>query len=728
MENLLAELNPAQQEAVCHTEGPLLILAGAGSGKTRVLVYRIAYLLTKGVPREHLLAVTFTNKAAEEMRERVGRLVGEWGEAIWISTFHAACLRVLRREGPAIGIPKDFTIFDTQDQLVVVKEVLRELNLSEKNFHPRALLAAISAAKNKLIGPEDYEKSAADFWATTVAKVYPLYQKKLRANAALDFDDLIMSTVRLFQEHPAVLDRYQERFRYIMIDEYQDTNHAQYVLTRLLAAKYRNLCVVGDDDQSIYSFRSADIRNILEFEKDYPEVKIIKLEQNYRSTQHILQAANEVVRHNFYRKQKTLWTQNEPGPPVTALRAADEKEEAWGVISEIERLVTAEGYSLSDCALLYRTNAQSRSFEEVLGQKGLPYQVVGALRFYERKEIRDILAYLRLVHNPQDRVGLRRVINVPRRGIGAGTLERFLTFLDENGFSLLEGLARVGEAPGLTSRAVNALSGFHRFFQGIYEQREQFSVSRLTKEILEESGYLRELREEDTVEARSRLENLDEFLALTSGFEMNSDDKSLARFLEQVALVADVDHYDRDQNGITLMTIHSAKGLEFPVVFLVGMEEGLFPHSRSLMEPAEIEEERRLCYVGMTRAKERLYLTYALIRTMYGGRQLSTPSRFLREVSSLQEISSLQGPSSPEVFRGAPAGPGTGSGPVVDKPVLSLGDEVIHAKWGRGVVVALREIDGDTAVTVAFPGNDLREMLLSLAPLEKVGQGVDFSS
>jgi DNA helicase-2/ATP-dependent DNA helicase PcrA len=513
-----------------------------------------------------------------------------------------------------------------------------------------------------------------------------------------------------------------------MIDEYQDTNHAQYVLTRLLAAKYRNLCVVGDDDQSIYSFRSADIRNILEFEKDYPEVKIIKLEQNYRSTQHILQAANEVVRHNFYRKQKTLWTQNEPGPPVTALRAADEKEEAWGVISEIERLVTAEGYSLSDCALLYRTNAQSRSFEEVLGQKGLPYQVVGALRFYERKEIRDILAYLRLVHNPQDRVGLRRVINVPRRGIGAGTLERFLTFLDENGFSLLEGLARVGEAPGLTSRAVNALSGFHRFFQGIYEQREQFSVSRLTKEILEESGYLRELREEDTVEARSRLENLDEFLALTSGFEMNSDDKSLARFLEQVALVADVDHYDRDQNGITLMTIHSAKGLEFPVVFLVGMEEGLFPHSRSLMEPAEIEEERRLCYVGMTRAKERLYLTYALIRTMYGGRQLSTPSRFLREVSSLQEISSLQGPSSPEVFRGAPAGPGTGSGPVVDKPVLSLGDEVIHAKWGRGVVVALREIDGDTAVTVAFPGNDLREMLLSLAPLEKVGQGVDFSS
>ena len=730
MESLLADLNPAQQEAVCHTEGPLLILAGAGSGKTRVLVYRIAYLLTKGVPRENLLAVTFTNKAAEEMRERVGSLVGEWGEAIWISTFHSACLRILRREGPAIGIPKDFTIFDTQDQLVLVREVLRDLNLSEKNFHPRALLAAISAAKNKLIGPEDYEKSAADFWASTVAKVYPLYQKKLRANAALDFDDLIMSTVHLFREHPAVLDRYQERFRYIMIDEYQDTNHAQYVLTRQLAAKYRNLCVVGDDDQSIYSFRSADIRNILEFEKDYPEVKIIKLEQNYRSTQNILQAANEVVSHNFYRKKKTLWTQNEPGPPVFAMRAADEKEEAWLVISEIERLVATEGYSLSDCALLYRTNAQSRSFEEVLGQKGLPYQVVGGLRFYERKEIRDILAYLRLVHNPQDRVSLRREINVPRRGIGEGTVDRFLTFLDENGFSLLEGLERAAEAPGLTGRAVKALNGFHRFFREIYDQRDQLPVSRLTKEILEKSGYLRELREEDTVEARSRLENLDEFLALTSGFEMSSsDDPSLARFLEQVALVADVDHYDREQNGITLMTIHSAKGLEFPVVFLVGMEEGIFPHSRSLMETAEIEEERRLCYVGMTRAKERLYLTYALTRTLYGGRQLATPSRFLKEISSLEEISPLQvsssqGFSGPGGSRPVPAAPGQ----AVDKPVRSLGDEVVHAKWGRGVVVALREMDGDTVVTVAFPGNNLKQILLSLAPLEKVEEGADFSS
>ncbi len=699
---LKTHLNPAQREAVCHTEGPLLILAGAGSGKTRVLVYRIAYLLSRGVPPENLLAVTFTNKAAQEMRERVGGLVGSLAQAIWISTFHSACARILRQEGTVLGLAGNFVVFDAQDQLIVVKECLRDLNLSEKNFNPQAIRAALSSAKNKLIAPEEYEQTAADFWAQTVARVYPVYQKKLRANAAVDFDDLIMLTVQLFREHPAVLEKYQKRFRYIMIDEYQDTNHAQYVLVKQLAAAHRNICVVGDDDQSIYSFRSADIRNILDFERDYPEVKIIKLEQNYRSTRKILQAANEVVKNNHYRKAKTLWTENEEGTPVTIMKAADERDEAVQVIEEIENLVRREGYSYGDCALLYRINAQSRSFEEVLGRKGVPYKVVGGLRFYDRREIRDILAYLRLLYNPQDRVSLRRAINTPRRGIGESTVERFIAFLDENNYSLLEGLARRKEIPGLTGRAVNALAGFDRLFRHLYAYRDTIAVSRLTKMILEETGYLRELQAEKTVEAQSRLENLDEFLALTAEFEMNSDDKSLGAFLEKVALVTEVDNYDQEMNGVTLMTVHSAKGLEFPVVFMVGMEEGIFPHSRSLMEPAEVEEERRLCYVGMTRAQKRLYMSYAVTRTIYGGRQMVHPSRFLDEISS-REVLTRKETGQPE-----------------NKPELRAGDEINHKKWGRGTVVALRELNGDQLVTVAFPGNGLKELLLSLAPLEKL--------
>jgi DNA helicase-2/ATP-dependent DNA helicase PcrA len=714
------ELNPAQREAVCHTEGPLLILAGAGSGKTRVLTYRIAQLLMNGVDPRRILAVTFTNKAAQEMKERVGKLIGPEAALIWLATFHATCVRILRQDGESIGLDRNFLIYDTQDQLIVVREVLRELNLSETNFNPRSILATISKAKNELIGPTEYAAEATDFWAGVVKKVYPLYQRKLGDNRAVDFDDLIRLTIRLFQDYPLVLEKYQDKFRYIMIDEYQDTNHAQYTLVHLLAQKYRNLCVVGDDDQSIYGFRNADIRNILDFERDYPEVKVVKLEQNYRSTQNILKVANEVIKNNYARKTKTLWTENEEGDPVTILKAADEREEAWLVAETLENLVQREGWQYADFAFLYRTNAQSRVFEEVLIQKGLPYQVVGGLRFYDRKEIRDLLSYLKLVYNPNDRISLRRVINTPKRGIGEKSVERFFAFADGQGLSIIEALARVSEVPALTGRAVKALSGFYQFLDEMLTLRETTTVSFLTRRIMEASGYIESLRQEGTVEAESRLENLNEFLSITAEFEKESADQTLGAFLETVALVADVDQYQEEQEGITLMTIHSAKGLEFPVVFLVGMEEGIFPHSRSLMDEAELEEERRLCYVGMTRARRRLYLSYASMRTLYGNTQYQMASRFLQEIPSTllcfpENLTSASAPEevcaqpivSTEV---SPAGQRE-SPPVSYQP----GDKVVHRKWGKGTVIT---VEGDR-VKVAFPGLGIKELLVDLAPLEK---------
>jgi len=737
------ELNPAQREAVCHTEGPLLILAGAGSGKTRVLTYRIAQLLRNGVEPYRILAVTFTNKAAQEMKERVVNLIGPEAEKIWLATFHATCGRILRQDGEAIGLDRNFIIYDTQDQLIVVREALRELNLSETNFNPRAVLATISKAKNELRGPEEYAAEAADFWSGVVKKVYPLYQRKLAESMAVDFDDLIRLTIRLFQENPAVLAKYQERFKYIMIDEYQDTNRAQYVLVHLLAQKYRNLCVVGDDDQSIYGFRNADIRNILDFERDYPEVKVVKLEQNYRSTQNILKVANEVIKNNHARKRKTLWTENEEGEPVTVLKAADEREEAWLVTATIEELVRTEGWKYADFALLYRTNAQSRVFEEVLVQKGLPYQVVGGLRFYDRKEIRDLLSYLKLVYNPNDRISFRRVINTPKRGIGEASVERFLAFADEQGLTLLEAFQRMGEAAVLNSRAQKAMNAFYQFLEEMLFLRETVPVSALTKQVMEKSGYLESLRKEGTVEAESRLENLNEFLSITAQFEKESDDQSLGAFLETVALVADIDQYQQEQEGITLMTIHSAKGLEFPVVFLVGLEEGIFPHSRSLMEEAELEEERRLCYVGMTRARRRLYLSYAVMRTLYGNTQYQVPSRFLQEIpSALLRFPEKEtmGPAAGDMpFRipfaaaSVPAGPTSPAGrPSAAGPLFPAGprqgttvnyrpgDKVLHGKWGKGTVITVEGEGQEAKVKVAFPGLGIKELLVELAPLTKV--------
>ncbi|MCL6589449.1 MAG: DNA helicase PcrA [Firmicutes bacterium] len=736
--DILANLNGPQREAVCHTEGPLLILAGAGSGKTRVLTHRIAQLLMKGVPPWQILAVTFTNKAAQEMRERVMRLVGPGANSIWVSTFHTACVRILRQEIPHLGYDKNFVIFDSQDQQVVIKNALKELNLSDKNYQPKSMLGAISKAKNELIGPDEYGRKAADFWANTVARVYQLYQRKLHSNNGLDFDDLIMYTVRIFREFPQVLEKYQERFRYILVDEYQDTNHAQYALVNLLAKRYRNLCVVGDDDQSIYSFRCADIRNILEFERDFPEVTIIKLEQNYRSTKNILNTANSVIQNNRERKSKSLWTENATGDKIRIFQAPDEREEARFVAEEIRRLVSETGLHYNEIALLYRTNAQSRSFEEALIQRGLPYRVIGGFRFYERKEIKDILAYLRLIYNPKDKVSLARIINVPKRGIGEASFERFLSFLEDNQYTIPEGFAHLAEIPGLNTRGINPLQDFYQKLLRWVNIRETSTVRELTEAVLKESGYLAGLRSEGTFEAQARLENLDEFLNLAAEFEKESDDQSLAAFLETVALVADVDSYQEDNDSLVLMTLHSAKGLEFPVVFLVGMEEGLFPHNRAVTEAGELEEERRLCYVGITRAKQLLYLTYAEMRLMYGQLNSSIPSRFLMELPK-ESIMILKGATGGNQELAKPS-PATLTGPLRtarqgiqhskepaaplthragDWDLFQPGTRVNHPKWGIGTIITKEGTGSGAQVKVAFPGLGIKSLILSYANLEK---------
>ncbi len=725
--DILAGLNEPQLEAVCHTEGPLLILAGAGSGKTRVLTHRIAYLLQQGVAPWQILAVTFTNKAAQEMRERVENLVGPAASAIWVSTFHTACVRILRHEIQELGFNKNFVIFDSQDQLTLIKNILKEMNLSDKNYHPKALLGAISTAKNELIGADEYHRKAADYWENTVAEVYLRYQKKLRANNGMDFDDLIMMTVRLFREVPAVLEKYQDRFRYILIDEYQDTNHAQYMLVTMLASKYRNLCVVGDDDQSIYSFRSADIRNILEFERDFPETCIIKLEQNYRSTKNILHTANEVIKNNRGRRSKQLWTENYEGEMISTYNAADEREEAWFVAEEISRLVREGANRYSDFAILYRTNAQSRSFEEAMIQRGLPYRVIGGFRFYERKEIKDILAYLRLVYNPADRVSLSRIINVPKRGIGEASFDRFLYFLDDNNYSVIDGFAHLNEIPSLTVRAIKPLTEFYRLLESWIGQREQLTVKELTERVMLESGYLQELKAEGTVEAQGRLENLDQLLALTVEFEQNSDDRSLSAFLETVALVADIDNYEADSDALVMMTLHSAKGLEFPIVFLAGLEEGLFPHNRALMATKELEEERRLCYVGITRARHRLYVTHANMRTVFGSRNVSIPSRFLMEMPK-ESINILKGPAAGNAGRVSEAQtkstPSAGSiqpKTKVDAEAIRPGSKVRHPKWGIGTVISKEGAGAEAQLKVAFPGLGIKVLIVAYANLELLG-------
>jgi DNA helicase-2/ATP-dependent DNA helicase PcrA len=740
---LLTELNDAQRRAVTHGDGPLLVIAGAGSGKTRVLTYRIAYLLQeKMVPPYHILAVTFTNKAASEMKERLLHLVGPVAGRVWMGTFHSTCVRILRNHATLLGYSSSFTIFDTTDQLAAVRLALRELNIDSKKVEPRAVLSAISGAKNELRGAAEYAERAVDHWEKIVARIYPVYQEQLVRNDCMDFDDLIMQAVKLFEGYPEVLSGYRDRFRHLLVDEYQDTNHAQYRLVEMLAGEKGNLAVVGDADQSIYRFRGADIRNILSFSRDYPSATVVKLEQNYRSTKNILDAANSVIEHNTERPEKTLYTDNPRGEKVRFYQGYDGGDEARFVAGELPELKRA-GYDLGAVTVLYRTHAQSRTFEEEFMKRGVPYRIVSGLRFYERKEIKDILAYLRVVANPSDTLSLRRIINVPKRAIGEVTQARLEDYATRHDLPLFEVLGQAGEVDNLARAAASRVLGLRKFLDACIERRNGVPLTELTEYILQESGYLGALIAEKSLEAEARIENLKEFLSVTKQFEVESvtypefEDPGglppatmLGAFLEHVALIADVDAYGEDQDALIMMTLHSAKGLEFPVVFLVGMEDGLFPHSRALREPGELEEERRLAYVGMTRARERLYLTCAEERLLYGETVSWPVSQFVREIpehlltnchagrraglaaahSRLTRVGAL-----PETERQSAARQVT----VVP---FAVGDRVEHSVFGVGTVVHLQQSRGDCIVTVAFPDGGLKKLMASMAPLVKVGR------
>ncbi|MDD2443579.1 MAG: DNA helicase PcrA [Desulfotomaculaceae bacterium] len=712
--DILAKLNPAQVEAVTHGDGPLLILAGAGSGKTRVLTTRVAYLLKeRGISPYRILAITFTNKAAREMRERVGALVPEAARDIWICTFHAACLRILRRQDEIFGRSRNFVIYDAADQLTVLKDCLKELDIDEKRFSPRSVAGTISQAKNQLLDAVDFERHAGSYYEKVVSKIFYLYQDKLRSNDAVDFDDLIFLTVRLFQNYPSALAYYQDRFRHILVDEYQDTNHAQYVLVNLLAGAYRNLCVVGDPDQGIYGWRGADIRNIMSFERDYPEAAVIKLEQNYRSTSSILEAANCIIRHNENRKEKRLWTAAGPGALPYSYIGNNEHEEADFVAGHIKNLIGSESRSYRDYAVLYRTHAQSRVIEETFARVGIPYTIVGGLRFYDRKEIKDIMAYLRLIINPKDTVSLSRIINVPGRGIGSASFSKVVDFAGEQGITPVEALQRAKEITGLTAKIRAGCLGLGALLRHFTKEFPGMSVTELAKEVMERSGYRQELIEENTVESRTRLENLDEFLSVTGEFDRQAEETGLNSFLENIALITDLDHYEGETDQVTLMTLHSAKGLEFPVVFLIGLEEGVFPHSRSLTEPDEMEEERRLCYVGVTRARERLYLTNCRKRYLYGTERYNKPSRFLEEIPPHLVDSADKKSRFKVVLKEA------GTGPVAERFIL--GDKVSHRKWGPGVIVGVQGEGEKAEYKVAFPGQGIKVLLAKYAPLVKEG-------
>lgn len=738
----LSQLNPPQREAVTCTEGPVLLLAGAGSGKTRALTYRVAYLLEKGVFPSNILAVTFTNKAANEMRERVADLVGSVARNVWISTFHSFCVRILRMSGTHIGLDSNFVIFDSQDQQQLIKDCMRELGLDEKRFDSRAVQAEIGRAKDELITPDAYRRAASGYFEETVSEVYTLYQRRLEKNNALDFDDLIMKTVSLFKREKEVLDAYQERFRYIMIDEYQDTNHAQYVLVNLLAEKYRNLCVVGDDDQSIYGWRGADIRNILYFEKDYPDARVIKLEQNYRSTKVILKAANCVVKQNQHRTDKELWTENDDGELIDYYCALDANDEARYVVERIKELCKGakSRYSYSDIAILYRVNAQSRAFEEFLIKYSIPYTIVGGLRFYERKEIKDMLSYLRVILNPNDTVSLRRIINVPRRGIGNTTIDRLDNYAGEKGISLFDAVQQCDNIPDVSGAPLRAVKNFAAMLNVFIDAASSCSVSELANMIIDRTGYIEELEQDRTPESEGRIENLQEFLNVTAEFDRKSRASAgierLAEFLEEVTLMSDVDFLEVNDKMVTLMTLHSAKGLEFPVVFMVGMEENVLPHSRALIEPVQMEEERRLCYVGMTRAMEKLIFTRAETRIVFGELKCNLQSRFLDEVP--EELIKNVGIDGDDDECKVVDFYAYAKNRVIQPPRIQTeqsdrslsfgdtgfvpGDRVKHKQWGVGTIVEVKKDGRHTLLSVAFPDNGIKKLIADSAPIEKLGQ------
>ena len=737
-------LNPPQREAVARTEGPVLILAGAGSGKTRVLTHRIAYLMDeKGVNPWNILAITFTNKAAQEMRERVDKLVGFGSESIWVSTFHSACVRILRRHIDNLGYDTNFTIYDTDDQKSLMKDVCRKMNIDTKIYKERSLLAQISHAKDELLTPDDMEmKAAGDYNMKKVASVYREYQAALRKNNALDFDDLIVKTVELFEKCGAVLEYYQERFKYIMVDEYQDTNTAQFKFISLLAQRYQNLCVVGDDDQSIYKFRGANIGNILGFEHVFPDARVIRLEQNYRSTKNILNAANQVIANNTERKAKTLWTENEEGSKVHFRQFLNAYEEAEYVAGEIGKLKRNGLGNYRDCAILYRTNAQSRIFEEKFIAANIPYKLVGGVNFYARKEIKDLLCYLKTINNARDDLAVQRIINVPKRGIGATTLGRVQDYADNMGISLYEALRVAEEVPSI-GRSLSKIDGFVTFIQMLKSKADVMTVEEILQEVIDSTGYVAELEAEDTEESRARIENIDELISKTVAYQEAMEEQNqpatLSGFLEEVALVADIDTVDPDQDYVLLMTLHSAKGLEFPKVFMVGMEDGIFPSHMTISygDDGEMEEERRLCYVGITRAMKDLTLTCAQQRMIRGETQYNRVSRFVREIPrelvdlghtiqekkpKVEELIPTPAKYSKmkEILQGRNYKPREFKVTKANSLDYEVGDTVRHIKFGVGIVKEIVEGGRDYEVTVEFDKVGVKKMFASFAKLKKI--------
>ncbi|WP_314653627.1 DNA helicase PcrA [uncultured Selenomonas sp.] len=745
--DLMQGLNEPQQRAVACLQGPLLIVAGAGSGKTRVLTFRIANLLEHGVPPYRILAITFTNKAAREMRERVDALIGDAAQDVWLSTFHSFCARFLRMELEHYGrYAKNFVIYDAADSKGLIRECLKELNIDEKHTAPGVVQAHISDAKNRLLDVAAFTAQATDFFAEQVAKIYALYQSKLQENNALDFDDLLMLTVELLTKNEELRTKYQKKFQYILVDEYQDTNGAQYAITKLLAAEHRNICVVGDADQSIYGWRGADMRNIMNFEKDYPEATVILLEQNYRSTKNILAAANAVIENNLTRKKKELWTDNPTGDRITIYEGATEKNEASYIVREVERLHTMFHVKYGDIAVLYRTNAQSRNIEEAFYATGVPYAMVGSVRFYDRREIKDIIAYLRVIYNPRDTLSLLRIINVPRRGLGPTSIARMMETAEEYRISLFEVITDaqlLSMIPKLSAKVKLALEEFAAMVFTFMGQLGTRPIHEIVEDVIETSGYAAALEEEKKEDNRDRLENLREFISVAKNFDDGAaeGENGLADFLAQIALISDVDQTEQSDGTVTLMTFHAAKGLEFPAVFMAGMEEGLFPHSRTLLDDTEIEEERRTCYVGITRAERRLYLTYARQRTIYGRTEMSRPSRFLAEIpEELVEHkeadffggADLRAPSNiwserstrTERKRYMPPPQHTAADGSVIRPNASAafqaGDAVRHSKWGDGRIVAISGSGEDAELSIAFPGEGIKKFVQKYAPILKL--------
>lgn len=728
MQSLLDGLNREQQQAVQHTEGPLLILAGAGSGKTKVLTVRIAYLLAQGVNPYEILAITFTNKAAKEMKSRVEGLVGDVANRIWLSTFHSFCAKFLRFElDNFLGYNSNFTIYDTSDSQVVIKAALKALNLDDKYYPVGAMISAISDAKNKLMFASDFRKQARDFYQQKVADVYEYYERELRKNNALDFDDLLLVAVKLLQSNAAVLDKYSKRFKYVMIDEYQDTNHAQYLLAYLLSSHWKNIAVVGDADQSIYAWRGADIQNILDFEKDYPNCTSIKLEQNYRSTKIILDAANAVIDNNEGRPEKNLWTDKVEGAKIQHFTAQSEHEEAAFIGDTIVKKHDIYGVPYGDMAILYRTNAQSRVLEEALIKRALPYTMVGGTKFYDRKEIKDVLAYLRVLYNPFDDLSLLRIINVPKRSIGATTVSKLQDYARENGTSLFMTLTQLHLVDTIKGKTKEKLEEFGILIFTLVAEMDDKSVLDILEAILDRTGYLAQLEESTDPQDQARAENIGELLSVAKDFQDTNPTGTVEDFLEQVALVNDVDSFEQEESKVTLMTLHAAKGLEFPIVFLGGLEEGLFPHSRTLMNPEEIEEERRLAYVGITRAEKELYISNATTRTVFGRTSSYLPSRFIDEipaelVDSLRAKRRIPDDIKPTVPRHMSVASRPVTKPIIRNEVIAdwkVGDTAIHSKWGNGKVVNVSGEGAGMKLTIEFPTQGVRVVMAKFAPVKK---------